>query len=481
MLKGSPWCEMARFRPEGIFVALVTPFDKKGRLDEEGLREIVGFVVGKGVSGVVPCGTTGEFVYMDEQERMKALEVVMDEVSDRVQVVAGTGASSTSTAIRLARHAEDVGANAIMTVAPYYLRPADKGLYQHFYELSRAVDLPLVLYNIPQCTGGFLSREVVEDLAELANVRALKDSSGHLPYMLELLDFLGDRLAILCGHDEVVLPALASGARGAILGSANVIPEVWVELYKAVKAGDLARARELQMRAQKLARIFVRHGGPLAIKAALNMMGIRAGKARRPLRSGGSLSWEVREEIRLELEKLGKIPSHSNPCAVQSTSLLSEAGLREEELEQPGVFRGRASAGSGPEEVKAEVIIGPKDGPVGRAWAKLFAKLKPGREALLAILEPNLTVRPPTLIVPEVEIEDLRQASMIYGPVQLGVGRAVLEALAEGLMDQGMCRSHIILVGVHVDPRALDRRLICHNTFSAVFSAIKEALRGGGT
>ena len=469
---------MARFRPQGIFVALVTPFDKKGRLDEEGLRELVRFVVEKGVSGVVPCGTTGEFIYMDERERKRSLEAVMDEVSDRVQVIAGTGASSTDTAIRLARHAEDVGANAVLTVAPYFLRPADKGLYQHFYELSRAVDIPIVLYNIPQCTGGFLSREVVEDLAELAGVRALKDSSGHLPYMLELLDFVGDRLAILCGHDEVVLPALASGASGAILASANIIPDLWVELFKAVRAGQLERARELQLRVQKLARIIVRHGGPLAVKAALKMMGLRAGKARRPLRSGGSLSWEVREELRLELEKLGRIEGRETDPP-RSPGFLSELGLSSEDLRASGVFYGEGSAGSGPEAVEVRLIIGPKDGPIGRAWARAFAKLRPGKEALLAVLEPNLTVRPPTLILPEVELRDLRQASMMYGPVQLGIGRAFLEALCSGLLKPDMQKSHVVIASISMRPEAIDRRAICHNAFSATLSALKEALGGG--
>ena len=470
---------MARFRPEGIFVALVTPFDKRGRIDEEGLRELVGFVVEKGVSGVVPCGTTGEFVYMDEGERKSVLEAVMDEVSDRVQVIAGTGASSTDTAIRLARHAEDVGANAVLTVAPYFLRPADKGLYQHFYELSRAVDIPIVLYNIPQCTGGFLSREVVEDLAELANVRALKDSSGHLPYMLELLDFVGDRLAILCGHDEVVLPALASGASGAILASANIIPDLWVELFKAIRAGQLEKARELQLKVQKLARIIVRHGGPLAVKAALKMMGLRAGRARRPLRSGGSLSWEVREELRLELEKLGRIEGRKADPP-REASPLDELGLGPEELRAPGVFYGEGEAGSGSEAVKARVVLGPKNGPVGMAWARAFAKLRPGREALLAVLEPNLTVRPPTLILPEVELRDLRQASMMYGPVQLGVGRAFLEALCSGLLKPELRTTHVAIVGISMRPEAINRRMICHNAFSATLSAIKKALGGGG-
>jgi len=468
---------LAAFKPEGIFPALITPFKKGREVDEEALRRLVNWVIERGVHGVVPCGTTGEFVYMKEEERKRVVETVVDEVNGRVSVIAGTGASATNMAVRLTRHAEDAGADAVLVVTPYYLRPADKGAYQHFYEVAKSTDLPIILYNIPQCTGGFLAREVVEDLAELENVVALKDSSGHLPYTLELLDMVGDRISILCGHDEVVMPALVAGASGAILASANVIPDVWIEVYEAVKRGDLARARELQMRVQKLARIIVRHGGAVAVKAALNMMGLKVGKARRPLVSGGVLSWEIREEMRLELEKLGKLKAEEE--APESKKFLEELGLSPSELRCLSLEIGEASAGVGEEEVHVRAVVGPKDGPVGYAWAKAFSQLEPGHEALLALLEPNLMARPPTLIIPTVEIRNMRQASMVYGPVQAAVGRAVQDAVEVGWVPMEAMETHVALVEVTVKPEALDRRALYFNAYEATREALRRALRRG--
>ena len=144
------------------------------------------------------------------------------------------------------------------------------------------MDIPIILYNIPQAVDRYLPREVIEDLADIPNIVGLKDSSGNLTYMMEVLEFAGDRINVLVGHDEVVLPALAGGAKGMILASAQVFPEVWQRIYRAVQEGDLHTARKLQMSVQKLARIFCRHGGGVAVKAALNMMGVKVGRPPRP-------------------------------------------------------------------------------------------------------------------------------------------------------------------------------------------------------
>ena len=286
---------MGRFRPHGIFAALITPLDKRGRVDEEGLRRLVSFVVEKGVSGVVPSGACEELAHLDERERERALEIVLDEVGAGVQVIASSGLASREAAVRIARQAEDVGADAFMAVVP---ARAGRAVYQYCREIARATDLPIVLHHDPRETGAFLSHELVYYLAEAFGVRAVEEGSGYLPYMMELLELLGDRLAILCGHDEAVLPALASGASGAVLSSANVIPDVWVELFRAVRAGDLAKARRLQMGVLGLARMFMGRGGRQAIRAALEMMGLLAQRAYAILSKG------ARESIRAELEKV---------------------------------------------------------------------------------------------------------------------------------------------------------------------------------
>lgn len=467
------------FKPEGIIPALVTPFKKDNKVNEEALKNLVNFVVEKGVNGVMPVGTTGEFVYLSEKERRKIVEIVVDEVTGRVPVIAGTGASSTRLAIKLSKHAEDVGANAVLVVSPYYLRPADKGAFQHFYEVSRATDLPIILYNIPQCTGDFLSREVVEDLAELDNVVGLKDSSGHLPYLMELLEMVGDKINIVCGHDEVVMPALAAGAKGAILASANVIPDLWIKLYEALRKGDLKKARNLQMDIQKLARIFCRHGGAVAVKAALKMMGLNVGKTRRPLVSGGVLSWEIREEIKMELEKLGRINPEPAEIELASQKPLEERfqdlGITPKDIKQLKLLIGEGLAGGGTEASRIDLVAGFKDGPVGYALARALANPRPGHEALAAILEVNLAVKPFTLIVPTVEIENLRQASIVYGPVQSAVGRAVSDAIEENLISTETLETYAIATKVAIHPKALNRRALYRNTYQAMRAALNQA------
>jgi 4-hydroxy-tetrahydrodipicolinate synthase len=467
------------FRPDGIIPALVTPFKKDNEVNEEALRDLVNFVVEKGVNGVVPVGTTGEFVYLSEEERRKVVEIVVDEVSGRVSVIAGTGASSTGQAIELSKHAEDVGADAVLVVSPYYLRPADKGAYQHFYDISQATDMPIMLYNIPQCTGDFLSREVVEDLAELDNVVGLKDSSGHFPYLMELLEMVGDKINIVCGHDEVVLPALAAGAKGAILASANVIPDLWIKLHEAIRKGDLEKARKMQMDAQKLARIFCRHGGAVAVKAALKMVGLNVGKARRPLVSGGVLSWEIREEIRMELEKLGRVNPQPTETKLVCQKPLEESfqdlGITRENIRQQKLLVGEGFAGEGTEASRINLVAGLKDGSVGYALTRALANPKPGHEALTAILEVNLAVKPSTLIVPTVEIKNLRQASIVYGPVQSAVGRAVSDAIEKNLILTEALESYAIVAKVAIHPGALNRRALYRNTYEAATTAIEQA------
>ncbi|RLI27551.1 4-hydroxy-tetrahydrodipicolinate synthase, partial [Candidatus Bathyarchaeota archaeon] len=169
------------FEPKGIFPALVTPFTKDGKkVNEEQLRALVNRCIELGVSGVVPCGTTGEFVNMTVEERKRVIDIVVDEVNGRVAVIAGTGASSTQQALEMTRYAKDAGADAALVVTPYYLKPTNRGVYQHFHTIASEVDFPIILYNIPQCTGVWLTWQMVEDLAQIPNIVGLKDSSGEL-------------------------------------------------------------------------------------------------------------------------------------------------------------------------------------------------------------------------------------------------------------------------------------------------------------
>jgi 4-hydroxy-tetrahydrodipicolinate synthase len=463
--------------PPGIFPALVTPFDRDEGIDESAFRGLIRYVIDD-VDGLVPCGTTGEFPYLSVEEQKRLVEIAVEEAQGK-PVIAGAGAPSTRQAIELARNAKQAGASACLVVTPYYLHPSDKGVYQHFYELAQAVDIPIILYNIPQVVDAYLPRTVVEDLADVDNIVGLKDSSGNLTYTMEVLEMVQGRIDVFVGHDEVVLPALAGGCSGMILASANVFPEVWQRVFKAVREGDLATARQWQMRVQKLARIFCRHGGGVAVKAALNMMGVKVGPPRRPLKpTGGALIHETRAEIRMELEKLGKIAVSGSEFRVSSDALeerFGDLGLSAQVIEAAGLRLGSGSAGEGTERVRLDLVAGSKAGPLGDAYAYQLTYPLHRREALTTILEPNLTVRPPTLILPTVEQRNLRQANMIYGPTQAAVAKAIVDALEQGVIPVSATNEEVMIVLATVDPKALDRHALYQNVYAAMGEAIGQA------
>ncbi|RLI17765.1 hypothetical protein DRO44_02805 [Candidatus Bathyarchaeota archaeon] len=472
------------FKPEGIFPALVTPFTDDGKsIDEERLRALVNHCIELGVHGIVPCGTTGEFVNLTVEERKRLLEVVLDEVNGRVPVIAGTGASGTDQALEMTKYAKDLGADAALIVTPFYLKPADRGIYEHYDTIASKVELPIILYNIPQCTGVQLTWQMVEDLAQIPNIVGLKDSSGQLRYILAVLEKVRDKINVLCGHDEVVLAALAAGCSGAILASANVIPDIWVQIYNHVKNGELQKARELQYKVQKIARI-IAGSGAVGTKEALNMMKIKVGPVRSPLSVGGELIYEAREELRLDLEKIGKIKP--KPVTFEITEKPVEERFTAINI-TPDVIKdfklrvGEALAGKDSEVAHIDLLLGKKDGPLGEAFAKAKASPTPGHEPLLAILEPNLTVKPVTLIVPTVRITSMRQASMVYGPAQTAVAKAVIDSVADGTIPKEAVEELIIIANVFVHPTAVDRQRVYINNYKAMRHAIRKAVEGRPT
>ena len=464
---------LARFDPRRVFPALVTPFHPKTEeVDEEAYRALIRHVL-PNVDGLVTSGTTGEFPYLTRAEKRRLVEIAHEEAKGK-PVIAGTGASSTREAILLAQDAREAGAAAVLVVTPYFLHPSEKGLYQHFYELARAVDLPLILYNIPQVMDQVLPRTVVEDLADLDNVVAMKDSSGDLTYTMEILEYCGDRIDLLIGHDEVVVSALAGGCVGMILASAQVYPDVWQQVLRLVGEGRLEEARQLQRQVQKLSRIFCRYGGGVAVKAALAILGLDMGPPRRPLKGvGGALIHETRAEIRLELEKLGRIaveePAFSYPAGPLE-GRFADLEITPERISQNHLRLGTGAAGEGLNRVQLDLIGGGKDTPLGDAYALQLTYPQHGREALTTILEPGLTVRPATLLLPTLEQKDLRQANMIYGPTQAGLAQAIVEALEAGAISSRAMDDEVMIVLATVHPRALDRH--------ALYLSVREAARG---
>jgi 4-hydroxy-tetrahydrodipicolinate synthase len=467
---------------KGVYPALVTPFvPKTEEVDEDAYRLLIHHCL-PNVDGLVTGGTTGEFHTLTRQELKRLVEIAVEEAADR-PVIAGCGASGTAQAIALAQDAKAAGATAILVVTPYFLHPSDKGVYQHYYDIVNTVDIPLILYNIPQVMDRVLPRPVVEDLADLPNVVGIKDSSGNLTYTMELLEYVGDRIDVFVGHDEVILPALAGGISGVILASAQVYPEVWQAVIQFVAEGNLAAARAAQRQVQKLSRIFCRYGGGIAVKAALKMMGLDMGPPRRPFKSvGGALLHETRAEIQLELEKLGKVETVDQPFSYPDGDLagrFSDLELSPEQISDHELRLGSAAAGEGLNKVQIDLVAGPKNGPLGDAYALQLTYPLHGREALTTILEPALTVRPPTLILPALPQRNLRQANMIYGPTQLAVARAIADGLEDGTISRAAVEEYVMVALVTLHPKALDRHQLYHSAYRAAGEAIHKAYRVG--
>ena len=466
---------------KGVFPALVTPFVRKTEeVDEDAYRRLIRSCL-PNVNGLVTSGTTGEFPYLTREEQQRLVVIGVEEAGGK-PVIAGCGASSTQAAIALAHDAKDAGASAALIVTPYFLHPSDKGVYQHFYDIATGVDLPVILYNIPQVLDRYLPRTVVEDLADLPTIVGLKDSSGDLTYTMELLEYVSDRIVIFIGHDEVVLPALAGGVSGMILASAQVYPEVWQEVFRLVGEGRLEEARARQRSVQKLSRIFCRYGGGVAVKAALKMMGLNMGPPRKPLKSvGGALIHETRAEIRLELERLGKIPVEETvfeypggPLSERFGDLeITPAGLAAHHMRV-----GSGTAGEGLNKVQIDLVAGGKETPLGDAYALQLTYPLHGREALTTILEPALTVRPATLLLPTLPQKNLRQANMIYGPTQSALARAIVDALEEGRIPLTAVDGEVMIALATVHPRALDRHALYQSVHAAATQALAQAFSG---
>ncbi len=462
---------------KGIFPALVTPLDPKKGVDEGAYRELIRFVLPH-VDGVVPCGTTGEFSYMTLEERRRAIEVCIDEVDGAVPVLAGTGCTTTRQTVALTRWASGAGADGALVVAPYYLKPSFNEVYDHF----RAVDevgLPIVLYNIPQCSGTHFKWWTAEGaLLDFEHTIGIKDSSGDLPFMEALFEKVKGKVSIFVGHDEVVQAALAAGADGAILASANLIADVWQRVYAATRDGDLVTAQKWQQEVQKLVRIVVRCGSTQAVKEGLRMMGIDVGDSRHPIVPGGAFRREDREELRLQLEALGKIEKRPVTYAVGERRVVSDVFATPATPDTIGGWTMKVGEGfAGPpfqELAHIDLLMGLKDGPVGRAIERAMAE---GGEAR------NLRVikeRPWTLMVPTVTVRTAKQ-QRLFERAARGVELAIDLSTDDGFLPDGILDDVALIVNAFVHPAASIARRVEFNNYKAARHAIRKALEGRPT
>ncbi|NQD42363.1 4-hydroxy-tetrahydrodipicolinate synthase [Glutamicibacter halophytocola] len=268
----------------GILTALIAPFAHDGSLDEAGLKNLVERSIAGGVNGLVTCGSTGEFSAMTHEERKRVVEVVVQAAAGRVPVVAQTGATTAREAIELTRHAEQVGADVVMIVTPYYEPISVEETVDYLKTVSASVSVPVMLYNIPPATGINLDPELVERLAdEIPNVRYIKDSSGNMEQALQLIHNLGDKIETYIGWDVLTLAGLLEGAAGIVAGAANVVPRELANVYDAVRDNDLAKARQLWNEVYPVIDGLLTEPFIPAIKAALKIQGQDFGEPRLPI------------------------------------------------------------------------------------------------------------------------------------------------------------------------------------------------------
>ena len=267
---------------KGSIVAIVTPF-KEGQVDEESFRNLIEFQIENGTSAIVPCGTTGESATLTVEEHNRVIDITVEAVKGRVPVVAGTGGNSTAEAIELTRHAKAAGVDGTLQVTPYYNKPTQEGLYQHFKAIAEAVSLPQILYNIPGRTGINMLPETVARLADIPEVVAIKEASGSLAQMAEVVQLAGEKITLLAGDDNVILPVLALGGKGVISVIANIVPRQTADLVKYWEEGDINRAREIFYSLLPLCRAMFYETNPIPVKSSLALMGRIEGGFRLPL------------------------------------------------------------------------------------------------------------------------------------------------------------------------------------------------------
>ena len=285
---------------EGVLPALITPFTKDNEVDEEGLRQNIEFLIEGGVSGIVPCGTTGESATLSMSEHEHVVEIAIN--SSTVPIVAGTGSNNTIEALELTKSAEDAGADAALLITPYYNKPNDRGMIAHFKAISHAVDLPLILYNVPSRTGINLKPEVVADLARESNIIGIKEASGNLEQITRIIELTQDEdFVIFSGDDALTLPIMALGGVGVISVVANVAPSLVVSMVKAFQKGDMKEARKIHIELAPLIRAAFLETNPIPIKKAVELIGLPAGALRLPL---ASISADNEKKLRTALNDL---------------------------------------------------------------------------------------------------------------------------------------------------------------------------------
>jgi 4-hydroxy-tetrahydrodipicolinate synthase len=285
----------------GTGTALVTPFRRDGLLDEPTLRMLIQRQIAAGINFLVPCGTTGESPTLSHQEHLRVVEIAVELAKGKVPVLAGAGGYNTAEVITLARELADLGANGILSVTPYYNKPTQEGLYQHFKAIAEAVSLPIVLYSVQGRTGVNIEPSTVQRLSQIKNIIGIKEASGNISQMATILNAVPEDFLVLSGDDAITLPLIALGGRGVISVASNEIPAEMTALTRLALAGDIAGARQIHRRFLPLMEINFVESNPISVKTAMAEMGLLEPVWRLPLVAAKA---ENRARIRAVLESL---------------------------------------------------------------------------------------------------------------------------------------------------------------------------------
>lgn len=287
---------------KGSIVAIVTPF-KNGKIDEKKLEDLVEFHIKNGTSGIVPCGTTGESATLSIEEHERVIEIVVKKTKGRIPVIAGTGSNSTEEAIILTKAALSAGADASLQVAPYYNRPTQKGLYEHFKAIAKAVNIPIVLYNIASRTGVNIEPETISRLAvDCPNIVAVKEASGNLEQMSRVKAVCPKDFDLLSGDDALTLPVLSIGGMGVISVVANIVPKEAAQLVTEFEKGNISKAQQIHYKLLPLIKAMFIETNPIPVKTAMGLLGMCEPDLRLPM---CAMSSENLEKLKKALKDYG--------------------------------------------------------------------------------------------------------------------------------------------------------------------------------
>lgn len=281
---------------KGSIVAIVTPF-KDNKLDEKALTSLIEWHISEGTNAIVPCGTTGESATLQYDEHYRVIELTVQVVNGRVPVIAGTGANSTSETVMMTEKAKGIGADGALLVVPYYNKPTQEGLYLHYRTVAESVDIPIVLYNVPGRTALNMLPQTVARLAELKNIVAIKEATGDMAQVSEIINLCGDRITVLSGDDFTTFPLILLGGKGTISVSANVAPADLSAMCKAANEGNIEEARKLHYKLEPLNKGMFIETNPISVKTALSLMGKIEEEMRLPLCSMAAANKEKLKNI----------------------------------------------------------------------------------------------------------------------------------------------------------------------------------------